>query len=667
MGACDRQSGVCKCRPGFGGAACDQIFCKAGLNPNGQILPCFGNGVCTPLREIAALQDFSDYNSTSNYNEWDADMLYGCKCDPGYTGVDCKQHMCPSGPDPLTQGLDEVKIMDCSCASCSGGLTFTFEGASSFLVPHTATAKILQYRLEQLATIEKVEINLLRGSSMCSSAGSITSIKFKIPYGNVPILIASPSSGFVGSVKIHEPNSTSSEIEAGHTPVPSSKEIKVCSGRGTCNYQTGICSCFTGFRSGDGMGDIGDKGDCGYQYNNPNTTASACPVVNTEKCNGHGACDESTGKCTCDDGFTGGGCSEKICPSSFTLFGNKYKPNGTHISQCAGAGDCNTATGVCFNCLGGGTTSVFGGSSCGILTCPSSGGMECGGNGQCMSLRKLAAYAYNDQKELAKLKYDSQWDADIVHGCSCFRSKSVDNQYYDDYFVPNDGTSISTGAQAVSTDSTVISLSSNYDRSRFYRGKYAFAATDWIGYACGNARCPNGENPMTKFALNEIQRFRCNSTVGKFQLFFRENVTELIDYSATVEEFKAKIEEILTISKVNVTIANRNATVDESDQICSALDERYVDVEFLHQFGDLPLLRIVSSSLTYAKITESQKGNKEDIECSGQGICNEKTGICRCMEGFGSSDGSVHTQGELGDCTFWDKTYTANFVKQKTK
>ena len=155
MGACDRQSGVCKCRPGFGGAACDQIFCKAGLNPNGQILPCFGNGVCTPLREIAALQDFSDYNSTSNYNEWDADMLYGCKCDPGYTGVDCKQHMCPSGPDPLTQGLDEVKIMDCSCASCSGGLTFTFEGASSFLVPHTATAKILQYRLEQLATIKR--------------------------------------------------------------------------------------------------------------------------------------------------------------------------------------------------------------------------------------------------------------------------------------------------------------------------------------------------------------------------------------------------------------------------------------------------------------------------------------------------------------------------------
>jgi hypothetical protein len=39
-------------------------------------------------------------------------------------------------------------------------------------------------------------------------------------------------------------------------------------------------------------------------------------------------------------------------------------------------------------------------------------------------------------------------------------------------------------------------------------------------------------------------------------------------------------------------------------------------------------------------------GTKEDVECSGQGVCDEDTGQCGCFEGFGSSDGTWDNPGE---------------------
>lgn len=33
---------------------------------------------------------------------WDAHILHGCVCDPGWMGHDCSQMECPRGDDPLT-------------------------------------------------------------------------------------------------------------------------------------------------------------------------------------------------------------------------------------------------------------------------------------------------------------------------------------------------------------------------------------------------------------------------------------------------------------------------------------------------------------------------------------------------------------------------------------
>ena len=41
------------------------------------------------------------------------------------------------------------------------------------------------------------------------------------------------------------------------------KENAMCSMHGECNYDLGICKCFDGWRSSDGFGNKGVRGDCG--------------------------------------------------------------------------------------------------------------------------------------------------------------------------------------------------------------------------------------------------------------------------------------------------------------------------------------------------------------------------------------------------------------------
>jgi len=94
---------------------------------------------------------------------------------------------------------------------------------------------------------------------------------------------------------------------------PATHAYVECSGRGTCDYSTGLCRCFEGF---EGRG----------------CRRTTCP----NGCSGHGLClknsevnddysslngpndefwdQDRTQSCACDRGFTGYDCSERICP-----------------------------------------------------------------------------------------------------------------------------------------------------------------------------------------------------------------------------------------------------------------------------------------------------------------------------------------------------------------
>jgi len=109
-GTCDRSSGLCQCFTGYEGTACNRTVC---LND------CSGHGTCERLDEIVP--------SHLHYRLWDNDKTQYCKCDGGYFGQDCSQRACMKHDDPLTtvtstidynNGLtetNEVQLVDIRC------------------------------------------------------------------------------------------------------------------------------------------------------------------------------------------------------------------------------------------------------------------------------------------------------------------------------------------------------------------------------------------------------------------------------------------------------------------------------------------------------------------------------------------------------------------------
>jgi len=89
------------------------------------------------------------------------------------------------------------------------------------------------------------------------------------------------------------------------------RNLMECSNRGLCDYSTGKCSCYAGFRASDGFNGNGTIPDCGYRYAHSNayvqsgvTKYTSCPVDSSNLvCSGNGVCDESKGTCTCSSGY----------------------------------------------------------------------------------------------------------------------------------------------------------------------------------------------------------------------------------------------------------------------------------------------------------------------------------------------------------------------------
>lgn len=101
-GYCNRATGDCDCDPGFTGDACQRKACPS---------DCSGKGRCLTMREAAAELNGWSLVRQARYDGWDADMMTGCVCDPGWTGNDCSTVACPSGSDPLSQGAIEIQVL----------------------------------------------------------------------------------------------------------------------------------------------------------------------------------------------------------------------------------------------------------------------------------------------------------------------------------------------------------------------------------------------------------------------------------------------------------------------------------------------------------------------------------------------------------------------------
>lgn len=291
QGVCDRTKGECTCNFGFTGGSCEVMAC--GGEP-----ACSGHGRCLTMSQLAAEATVNGDAMALTYGRdphnaktWDHAMVSGCKCDPGYEGYDCILKSCPRGDDPETYGqTNEIQFV--SCMGTGGAFKLGFRQKMSPAIAWNADASAVEKAIEAMPSAGDVNVtflNMTLGPGACNHEGSnIMRVEFMETLGNVPafkldkslleninsttfvtepagtgaLFVAHNGLAFNASVPIVGPLST---YMYDHTGVMGTREEKVCSGRGACDFTTGICTCFKGYAQSDGKGGRGIRGDCGYR------------------------------------------------------------------------------------------------------------------------------------------------------------------------------------------------------------------------------------------------------------------------------------------------------------------------------------------------------------------------------------------------------------------
>jgi len=285
------------------------------------------------------------------------------------------------------------------------------------------------------------------------------------------------------------------------------------------------------------------------------------------------------------------------CPLGKSWFSFPTADNEAHSdSVCSDMGICNRDTGEC-DCRQG-----FEGSACERLDCL----QDCHGNGECLSMATLAEkYELNGDPTPKSYGNDPNnpltWDGDQIFGCLC-----------------------TEGHEA---------------------------------YNCLANSCPKGDDPQTQHQHNEVQQLSCTDSndAGSFHLSFRGE-TVSVSATTTAAEAETLLNSLSTLERVSVSYEDPAIYVGASGldadalQICRS-SEGLVNIEFLSPTSNVPEL-IISNTVDIdgdLTITTVQDGNKEYIDCSGRGLCDHTSGLCKCFTGFVSSDG----QGNIGsrrDC-----------------
>jgi hypothetical protein len=502
MGICNRASGVCKCRTGFMGSACQFTRCPGGLESGKD---CNGHGRCMPIREAAEFENGYNLVTTTTYNLWDANKIMGCVCDEGWTHYDCSERSCPYGDDPLETAsgtADEVQAIDCLCSSgCAGTFRISFRNELTESIAFGASAATIESALESLRSVVSVVVTLDGGSAVCDTDGASTRITFTHQPGNLPLIkLYSSLTQTTGTpVLTAIGDGASSSYGSSLTSVMGNRQWIECSNRGICNRATGICACSSYdastanlWSSSNGAGGsvtkaAGDRFDCGFAAGTP----SACPSNDVALvCSGHGTCSgSSTFVCTCDSGFTGADCSLYSCPTSTSWFDEATSSNTAHASnsECSNRGICDVTTGKC-------TCDTFlTGTACGEFSCPSAaGGSSCNGAGSCQAMSYIAQQTYKNGV-LQSFTYGSNslaktWDYNKIYSCLCDRTT--------------------------------------------YHGPLVGAIGTSEGYDCSVRRCPTGDDPYTVGQLHEVQDIKCTGTGGTISLTFRSQTTDPIAFNA---------------------------------------------------------------------------------------------------------------------------------------
>jgi hypothetical protein len=194
QGTCDYSQGICNCYSGFSGHNCGRNACLQG---------CSGHGQCVSLGTAAVDNDGYALNRTTRYDLWDAERIFGCKCDYGFSGPDCSERRCQYGPDPRMASTSHESISlvcDCRTVGCAGKFKLRYFGVPirTWLGPWSTAAE-LAVAITSSPGVFKDSTALTRSSVFVANRNDTdtlcadnelreTIVKFRRNAGDMPVL-----------------------------------------------------------------------------------------------------------------------------------------------------------------------------------------------------------------------------------------------------------------------------------------------------------------------------------------------------------------------------------------------------------------------------------------------------------------------------------------------
>lgn len=281
-GICDRTRGECECFDGYEGKSCNRATC-----PN----DCSGHGRCRFLGEMSIGATEYDLGHDSHtrseplfeYAGYDLNYLRGCHCDAEYIGADCSQRMCPFSRDAMDRKENQLRDDNINVQR----IRITHEGDMD-LVSGNTFALVFRSRLNETYTTIPIVFNPSEPGTMASHikdallalprqvvsdiqvhaddnyvAGSDTPDTFTanitfigqgnqgfqhlIEFENVPCA-AGCTPQLTGLNLYPTTGLASASFTANITEIIAGDLGSYeCGRRGKCDYETGVCECFSGF------------------------------------------------------------------------------------------------------------------------------------------------------------------------------------------------------------------------------------------------------------------------------------------------------------------------------------------------------------------------------------------------------------------------------------
>jgi len=296
-GICDRKSGECECFDGYEGKGCRRQTC-----PN----DCSGHGTCEYIKELRATGDafkWMDLNPTTDafyhtFTElWDFDRARACLCDAKWTDVDCSRRQCPTGNYALysdhagitgtTSERQSITFASASFATTQAhyisilyrsNLGEEYITKPLTIIDTLTTGAILGNQLKTLPNkiLEGITVSIgvdgadgdgpfgtedlsytitFSGTHMTGNNDQIQLVRFPVLSNTV----AGSSNEATAATGFNAKTDTAGYYPftyglLGHTGTtiasvagsPASSVIE-CAGRGACDYDTGLCDCFSGY------------------------------------------------------------------------------------------------------------------------------------------------------------------------------------------------------------------------------------------------------------------------------------------------------------------------------------------------------------------------------------------------------------------------------------